>query len=192
MENPDTGWIIVGIGHSAGGHQALRYAVAEARRRRIPLLAVRTLRVTPRVWGPIGDEPVWPPLDEQIRATVAQVERAFAETFGGMPADVPVTVVTPEGGPAEVLVSLARDESDLLVVGGCGARRAFHFRTTWIARYCARHAPCPTVIVPPTSMARAGSPRHLAREVTTTAAALLREDPPESRRPTGPNSGTDR
>ena len=166
------GRVVVGVGHSLGAYQALRYAVGEARRRRTDLLAVRAYRSTGYGQGPL-------PVDCVAGAALAVVEVAFAEALGGAPPDLAVEVVVREGHAGHWLVATADRESDLIVIGGCGTRRLTRLRSTAVARFCAREAGCPVVIVPPSALARAANTDRLARGVAGDAQDfLLHQMPP--------------
>jgi nucleotide-binding universal stress UspA family protein len=166
------GRVVVGIGHSLGAYEALRYAVDEARRRRTALLAVRAYRTTA-----YGQSPL--PAHCVADGALAVVEMAFAEALGGAPPDLPVEVIVRVGHAARTLVFTADREDDLIVIGGCGRRRLTRLRSTAIARFCAREAGCPVVIVPPNALARSGRPDRLARDAAGDAQDfLLRQMPP--------------
>jgi nucleotide-binding universal stress UspA family protein len=151
------GRIVVGIGRSVGAYQALRYAVAEARQRGFALLAVRTF------WSPPNGQALLNADFLSVAAT-EQVDVAFTEALGGRPDDLEVDVLVREGEAARWLVSIASHESDLLIIGGCGVRRWAHLRSTAVARFCAREATCPVVIVPPSPLARSANADRLARD----------------------------
>ena len=166
------GRVVVGIGHSLGAYEALRYAVVEARRRHTTLLAVRAYRSTA-----YGQSPL--PVDVVAGAALVVVEVAFAEALGGAPPDLPLEVVVREGHPARTLVGTANREGDLIVIGGCGTRRLTRLRSTAVARFCAREAGCPVVIVPPNALARSARADRLARDAAGDAQDfLLRQMPP--------------
>ena len=166
------GRVVVGVGDSLGAYAALRYAVDEARRRRTALLAVRAYRTTA-----YGQSPL--PADCVAEAASAGVETAFAEALGGVPSDLPVEVIVRVGHAARTLVYTADREDDLIVIGGCGPRRLTRRRSTAIARYCAREAGCPVIIIPPNALARAARAERLARDAAGDAQDfLLRQMPP--------------
>lgn len=165
MESSRPGRIVVGIGRSLGGYQALRFAVAEARRRETTILAVRTFLSAHGAQGVLS-------ADHMATAAVDHVKLAFTEALGGIPWDVGIEILAQEGTPAHMLVSIACRESDMLVIGGCGVRRWTHRRST-IARFCVRHATCPVVVVPPTALARSGRADRLAHDTARDAADYL-------------------
>jgi nucleotide-binding universal stress UspA family protein len=166
------GRVVVGVGSSLAAYQALRYAVVEARRRHAELLAVRVYRSIG-----YGQSPL--PADCVADAARDVVEVAFAEALGGVPPDLSLRIIVREGHPARTLVATADRESDLIVIGGCGTRRLTRPRSTAIARFCAREAGCPVVIVPPNALARAARAERLARDAAGDAQDfLLRQMPP--------------
>jgi nucleotide-binding universal stress UspA family protein len=150
------GRVVVGVGRSLGAYQALRYAVGEARRRGVTLVAVRTFHLANGEEGLLNAALLTSAAAEQVRA-------AFTEAIGQFPPDVESEIVVLVGPAGSALVSVANRESDLLIIGGCGARRWGRLRTAATARFCARHSVCPVVIVPPTALARSGQADRLAR-----------------------------
>jgi nucleotide-binding universal stress UspA family protein len=142
--------VLVGITGSLANLAALHVAVAQARQAQVPLIAIRA-------WLPVGGEiayrrapcpgllQVW---RQQARATISG---AFADAFGGIPADLEVgsVIIRGEAGPA--LASAADRRGDLLVVG---SRRGVltNFRFGSVDRHCLTHARCPVLVVPPPEM----------------------------------------
>jgi nucleotide-binding universal stress UspA family protein len=163
------GRVVVGVGHSLGAYQALRYAVDEARHRELTLLAVRAY------WTPPNAQ-ILANNDLLAQAAIHHVHMAFAEALGGFPADVPVQASARLGAVGRALVLAANRDRDLLVVGGCGPRRLAHLRRTTIARFCALEATCPVVIVPPTALARSAHLDRLARDAASDAQDYLYSD----------------
>lgn len=167
----DVGRVVVGVGRSPGAYQALRYAVTEARRRDATLLAVRTFRLPTSEQSVLNVELLMMSAAEHVRC-------AFAEAIGQVPADPQIEVAVLAGPSANALVSVANRESDLLIIGGCGAHRLGRIHGTAIARFCARRAVCPVVIVPPPALARSGHTDRLARDTAHDVEAYLcRLDP---------------
>jgi nucleotide-binding universal stress UspA family protein len=166
------GRVVVGVGRSLGAYQALRYAVVEARRRRTALVAVRAF------WSTSFGQTLLP-VDRLAEEAIVRVGVAFDEACGGVPTDLAVQVVVHDGHPAAVLVATADRDGDVIVIGGSGTRRLTRLRSTGVARFCAREADCPVVIVPPTAWARSAHPDRLAREAAGDAQDfLLRQTPP--------------
>jgi len=143
--------IIVGVHGSLGSLQALRYAAAEARQRDVPLLPVIA-------WVPPGGDlserrHSSPYLRKLWReAAWERLRTAFDDGLGGMPADLQVEPHVERGETGAVLVDVADQPEDLLIVGT--GRRGFLrrlFRSS-VARYCLAHAKCPVLTVPPSAL----------------------------------------
>jgi nucleotide-binding universal stress UspA family protein len=151
--------VVVGVSGSVAGLAALRFGVAEAGRRAVPLYAIRAWPFL-RQWR--GVSPV--SLQRELAAEARRcIDEAFDAAMGGRPTDVEVLSAAPCGRTDLVLTDVADGGHDLLVIGGRTGRRL-----GWIVRGCARNARCPVVVVPPPELARAaGGPlsvRHLLRE----------------------------
>jgi nucleotide-binding universal stress UspA family protein len=142
--------VLVGITGSLANLAALHVAVAQARQADVPLVAIRA-------WLPVGGEiayrrapcpgllQVW---RQQARETIAG---AFADAFGGIPADLDVNCMTIRGESGPALVAAADHTNDLLVVGSHrGALTNFRFGS--VDHHCLAHAPCPVLAVPPPEM----------------------------------------
>ncbi len=147
--------VVVGVNGTPAGLQALRYAVAEARRRGAALFAIRVWHSTP-LW-PGADIRQWRGEIEQAEADA--VRAAFAEAFGCPPADLEIEALVVEGPVAQSLLGYAHRDDDLLVIG------SGRHRLRGVARTCLRLASCPVVVVPPPALARTGSARSLARQL---------------------------
>jgi len=163
--------VIVGVSGSLAGLAALRTAVAEARLREAELIAVRAWAFKAS-WRESGTR-IW-------RQEIAnQAARALADAFdtamGGPPTDIAVQMIVAEGLPERVLVEHANQVDDLLVVGA-PASGLWHPTRTLVVRYCARHARCRLLVVPPPELARLGKTgamaRHLRREADGIARSL--------------------
>lgn len=143
--------IIVGVHGSLGSLQALRYAAEEARDRRVALVPVIA-------WLPPGGDMaerrspspylrrVWE--DAARRRLLA----AFEAGLGGVPGDVRVEPCVARGDTGPVLVDIADQPGDLLVIGT--GRRSLVGRALRksVGRYCLAHARCPVVAVPPSAL----------------------------------------
>ena len=142
------GRVIVGVDDSPGGLTALRWAVELARSANAPLVAVRVWALgLPRHGGlrRHGDGHGRVVLAfagaEPRQAAARLVRQAFRTAVGGIPADVDVTIETPEGSPGLVLTRFASAAGDLLVVGttpGHGLKRVVHGS---VSAYCSAHLP---------------------------------------------------
>jgi nucleotide-binding universal stress UspA family protein len=143
--------IVAGVHGSLGSLQALRYAAEEARARKVPLVPVIA-------WVPPGgdmSERAHPsPYLRQVWGEAAR-ERllaAFEAGLGSVPDDIAVepSVVRGEAGP--VLVDIADQPGDLLVIGT--GRRSLVGRALRksVGRYLLAHAKCPVLAVPPSAL----------------------------------------
>jgi nucleotide-binding universal stress UspA family protein len=145
--------VVVGVDGSDGSLQALRRAVTEARMRAVPLVAVIA-------WTPPGGEATYRrTLDVRLRrlwelGAWERLARAWDEALGGIPHDVEVRQVAVRAAAGKALVCVADDENDLLVVGA-GQRNPVRRALIHSApRYCAAHAQCAVLVVPPSSLSR--------------------------------------
>jgi nucleotide-binding universal stress UspA family protein len=74
--------------------------------------------------------------------------------FGGLPADLTTHPVVQPGKPGTVLIGLARQDGDLLVIG-VGRPGPLHQRLgCGVRRYCLAHACCPVLAIPPPALAQ--------------------------------------
>src|ERR1700759_3363190 len=113
--------IIVGVHGSPGSLQALRFAADEARQRNVPLLAV-TAWVPPG--GDLAERRHSSPYLRKIWRDAAweRLLAAFDDGLGGMPVDLRVEAHVERGETGVVLVDIANQPEDLLIVG-TGRRR---------------------------------------------------------------------
>jgi len=91
---------------------------------------------------------------EQRAAAKALTRKAFRAAVGRVPADLPLTIETPQMDPALALVTVASREGDVLVVGTHSASWVGRMVHGSVSRYCARHASCPVMLVAPGQPAR--------------------------------------
>ncbi|MEV4518280.1 universal stress protein [Dactylosporangium sp. NPDC049525] len=155
--------VVVGISQSLAGLAALRYALAEARHRKVPLCAVRAWPLPLSGRGPAVIQ--W---QYELKSGAQRyVVDAFDAAVGGPPDDVEVRVVTPCGRADAVLLDLANGSGQLLVLGARTTRRWLW--PSWVVRGCVRAARCPVIVVPPPDLVTiAGSRRRfrtLSREI---------------------------
>ena len=143
--------IVVGVHGSLGSLQALRYATEEARARKVPLVPVIA-------WVPPGGEMaerrspspylrrVWED------AATKRLVTAFEAGLGGVPDDVEVEPCVERGETGPVLVDIANQPGDLLVIGT--GRRSLVGRALRksVGRYCLAHAKCPVLAIPPSAL----------------------------------------
>jgi nucleotide-binding universal stress UspA family protein len=143
--------VIAGVSGSLRSLGALRAGAAEARKEGAALVAVLA-------WAPAGGElaytrapcPLLLRLWEQ--AACERMREAFEEAFGGLPGDVTVHQMVVRGSPGPVLVGMAEDPDDLLVVGFGGRSTLGYAVHGAVTRYCMRRARCPVLAVPPPEM----------------------------------------
>lgn len=166
MDGSRVGRVIVEIRNSVSGYQALRYATDLARQRGLALVAVRaTRRSSPGETLPMHEA--------LISAATADTTEVFEIALGGLPPGVVVEIVANEGMIGEILVSTADRDADLLVIAGCDPGWFTGLRSAALARFCARRATCPVVIVPPPALARTGRQRRMARATARDAERFL-------------------
>jgi nucleotide-binding universal stress UspA family protein len=143
--------IVVGVHGSLGSLQALRYAEAEARQRDVPLLPVIAW-IPPG--GDLAERRHSSPYLRKIwrEAAHERLTVAFDDALGGMPADLEVEPHVERGETGAVLVDVASQADDLLIVG-TGRRGPFGrmFRRS-VSHYCLVHAKCPVLAVPPSAL----------------------------------------
>lgn len=145
--------IVVGVDHSQGARDALRFALEEAKLRGATLRAVHVWELQLRIPGiEPGFDPLGAELDEWRRSAEAALEATLAEV-GADTADVEVERRVVEGAPGAVLVAESRD-ADLLVVGSRGHGGFAELLLGSVGQQVAHHADCPVVIVRPKKTAR--------------------------------------
>jgi len=175
--------VIVGTSGSPGSRRALRYAEVLARVHDAVLVPVIA-------WVPPGGD-----LAERTQpsgymrqvwqdAACQRLRDALVAVWGEVPDDRLVRPRVERGPAGWVLVSIACCPDDLLVMGA--GRRGTLSRVVYckVSRYCAAHAQCPVVIVPPSELAREIRHRRLTRTFghgTLTPDQLLRDQarPPD-------------
>ena len=140
--------IVVGVDHSPGAKEALRFAAEEARLRGATIHAVHAWQYGYIGYvGPEGNVPLVGADIEQLRAAAeaaleASVREALPDT------DVEIKLQAIQGTPAGVLVEESRN-ADLLVVGSRGHGGFVGLLLGSVSQQCAHHAACPVVIVHP-------------------------------------------
>ena len=136
------GPVVVGIDGSASAGGALRWAIAEARVRDVPLLAVHAWQ--PAFVGGDAFLPVPAESDAMDESAAHLLERSLAaeDTSG-----VTVRTVQECSGAATALLDAAT-EASLVVVGSRGQGGFAGLLLGSVSQHVARHAPCPTVVVP--------------------------------------------
>ncbi|MER6419761.1 universal stress protein [Streptomyces sp. NPDC001137] len=157
---PSTARLVVGVSGSPGSLTALVRAAEEARRRGAELWPVLA-------WEPPGGDlaarrspaaavmvPQWE------RMARERLLKALRDVFGGTDSGLPGQALVARGTPGRVLVQLADQERDVIVVGT--GRRGWLHRAFWpsVSRYCLAHAGCPVVAVPPSPLQAALETAH--------------------------------
>lgn len=143
--------IVVGVDGSDSSRAATSWAVTEARLRGGALQAVHAWEV-PAIYGPVG---IGFPYDTSGLESVARelldevVDGALAEAGGGDDAPVVERIVSP-GGPAASILEAAAG-ADLVVIGRRGLGGFQRLLLGSVSEHVARHAPCPVVVMPPTT-----------------------------------------
>ncbi|MFF4603080.1 universal stress protein [Streptomyces sp. NPDC001339] len=160
MRGPGGRRVVAGVSGSLGSLTALHRAAHEARATGAELWAVLA-------WEPPGgDIPqrggLCPP---HLGATwrgmaVERLREALDAAFGSAGPGAPLRPLVVSGKPGKVLIEVADDADDLLVVG-TGARGRLR-RALWpsVSRHCVAHAPCPVLAVPPSPLHQALSAVH--------------------------------
>jgi nucleotide-binding universal stress UspA family protein len=143
--------IVVGVHGSLGSLQALRYAADEARERNVPLVPVIAW-VPPG--GDLAERSHPSPYLRQLwrEAARERLLAAFDAGLGGIPADLRVQPCVERGETGPVLVDIANEPADLLVIGT--GRRSLIGRalSRSVGRYCLAHAKCPVLAIPPSAL----------------------------------------
>ena len=136
------GRVVVGVGEKPAGSAAVRFAFEEARRRGVPLEAVRAWR-----W-PAHESTDHPLMaGEPARLHEQRAVEALAAALQDAPADVESHRRTAEGHTRTVLVDASRD-ADLLVVGAKRRPGRYGLQLGRVAHGVLHHSACPVVIVP--------------------------------------------
>jgi nucleotide-binding universal stress UspA family protein len=170
--------VIVGTCGSPGSLVALRFADFLARAHDADLVPVLA-------WEPPGGDrpPHLQVAGDLLRDTremaCLRLRDALAAVWGEVPADPRVQPHVERGPTGWVLVSIANQRGDVLVVGA--GRRAVPLLRgirCQVGRYCAARAACPVILVPPSDLAREAGHRKRLREFrrrAVTPAQLLSE-----------------
>jgi nucleotide-binding universal stress UspA family protein len=143
--------IVVGVDHSEGAKEALRFTYEEARLRETPLRAVHAWRFG--YIGAPGIESSVPVLGAELSEHSAVADASLAATVRETIPDVGEVTIerrVAEGAAAAVLVEESRG-ADLLVVGSRGHGGFAQLLLGSVSQQCAHHAECPVVIVHPRS-----------------------------------------
>ncbi|WP_310718994.1 universal stress protein [Streptomyces lydicus] len=133
--------IAVGVGEHPEHSAAVRFALEEARRRRVPVEAVHAWRrPAPGTGRPL-------PSAESARLPGQRAAEALAEALAVAPADVEVRPRTVEGHARKALLD-ASHGADLLVVGAQRREDRFGLQLGRVAHTVLHHSACPVAVVP--------------------------------------------
>jgi nucleotide-binding universal stress UspA family protein len=142
-EQGEASRIVVGVDGSKTSKEALRWALRYSELTGTPLTAAMTWQypVDYGLGGLPPDSELWRPDLDAARV----LEATLADVVGD---DRPVGLraITPQGGPAHVLVELSADAA-LLVVGSRGHGGFAGLLLGSVSSACAQHARCPVLIV---------------------------------------------
>lgn len=136
--------IVVGVDHSAGAKEALRFARQEAELRQATLRAVHAWQFG--YLGVTGIEGSLPAVGGELHEFRAAAAAALDATLREVIPDAEVERRVVEGAPAAVLLAESRG-ADLLVVGSRGHGGFAQLLLGSVSQQCAHHAECPVVIV---------------------------------------------
>lgn len=157
--------VVVGIDGSEHARRALRFAVAEVRRRRDAVLVVAMAYPPPMAYAAMDAVVFSMDVDPEGLAR-AEVDRALSD----VPDDVVVETVLAEGSPAKLLLDLSH-EATLVVVGsrGRGGVRSLLLGST--SHRVVSHAHCPVVVVPSATPDTSSVPVEAVERSTSSSAA---------------------
>ncbi|MEU6863811.1 universal stress protein [Streptomyces sp. NPDC046876] len=143
--------VVVGVSEGLGGLGALHRAAVEARLRQVELCAVLAWQAPEG--GPGGRTSCGVPVLALCRSAAAdRLREVLDTTFGAGTPAVTVTGLTVRGTAGAVLVDVARDPEDLLVVGSGPRGPLRRLLRPSVARHVLRHAACPVLTVPPSPL----------------------------------------
>ena len=145
--------IIVGVNGSPTSLQALRYAAGRVHDHDailIPVLAwvppggdLADRRAPSAILRHVWEDAAWQRLWDALDAA-----------FGGLPDGLPVEPLVQCGRPGRVLVGVARQAGDLLVIGAGRRGSLSRLLHCPVSRYCLGHARCPVLAIPPPALAQ--------------------------------------
>jgi nucleotide-binding universal stress UspA family protein len=137
--------VVIGIDFSTGARAALRFALEDAARRRVPVEAVTAYR-PPDYWMDFYAVTTYQP--DTIRTAALERVRTFvAEVLPEGPQPPPeVRAHAVMGTAADVLIMESHD-ADLLVVGSRGHGGFASMLLGSVSTQCAMHATCPVTVV---------------------------------------------
>lgn len=136
------GRIVIGVGDEPTDTAAMRFAVEEARRRGVPLEAVRAWRRPARG---TTEHPLL--AGEPARLHEEKAAQVLEAASRDVPADIEVHRRTVEGHARQVLLGASAD-ADLLVVGARRREGHYGLQLGRVAHGVLHHAVCPVAVVP--------------------------------------------
>jgi nucleotide-binding universal stress UspA family protein len=140
--------IVVGVDGSRFSREALRWALAEGKRRDCAVRALMVADLAPVVAAGrpttmgMATTLAAQPGQEHLRRLEDTVKAVLGETD-----DPRLTAEVVRGSAAETLC-VASKEAQLLVVGNHGRSGLVEAVVGSVARYCVHHASCPVVVIP--------------------------------------------
>jgi nucleotide-binding universal stress UspA family protein len=140
--------IIVGVDGSDESRHALRWAVEEGRLRKAPVRAIHAWEL-PLIPTDVGLVPPRPDVVTELTSFAEGAQRlvgTLVEEVVGDAQDVAVDAVAIEGKPAQVLLDVAEEGAQMIVVGSRGHGGFTALLLGSVSEQVARHAPCPVVI----------------------------------------------
>jgi nucleotide-binding universal stress UspA family protein len=138
--------IVVGVDGSKSAHEALAWALAEARLRDSPVRIVAAWHVAPLAYGSIGFVVADRTLFDSFRVAAEQAVDETVDAVGDATEGIRVEKSVVEGPAADVLVEAAKD-AELLVVGSRGHGSVAGAFLGSVSQQVAHLASCPVVIV---------------------------------------------
>lgn len=154
--------VVVGVDGSPASFTGLRWALAHARLTGTGVCAVRCWmpESAPRWESAITAGPVPPSAEQQARAEreLGEVIMAALMQVPDARAGVAIQRRVARGPAGPVLVAEA-DGAALLVVGHHVHRRIAELLHQSVSSYCARHATCPVLVIPPAMATRRATVR---------------------------------
>ncbi|MFJ8157247.1 universal stress protein [Streptomyces sp. NPDC094468] len=139
---PSPARIVVGVGEDPEESRAVRFACEEARRRGVPLDAVRAWR------SPVYETTDLPRTSGELaRLHEQEAAQALEAALRDVPPGIETHPRTVEGRARSVLAAASRDAA-LLVVGARRRPRTFGLHLGRVAHSVLHHSVCPVVVVP--------------------------------------------
>lgn len=143
--------LIVGTSGSPGSLRALRYAEALAHAHNATLIPVIA-------WAPPGGDQAGRvrtggDMRQAYRQLAGrQLRAALIAVWGEVPSDPRIQPLVELGSPGWVLVNLACQPGDLLIVGAGRRSAVTRMAFSGVSRYCLAHAQCPVLAIPPPAL----------------------------------------